>query len=416
VSRFEQALDALQHLPESRERTELGIDITFELRNSLQALGELKRLLNYIRKAQAQADLIGDRRRLGQASAFACQYYRLAGTVHRAIETGERAVAIADELKDPELAMTTRQFLGPALAAGGEHHRAAEVLTSAVERMRDDQAHDAMGTTGIMSVFLRIYLATSLAELGEFSTAMRHAEPAYRIAEGLGHVYSMTFACYGIGTIHVLRGAIDESISTLEHGLALCRSWNLPVALPLLGASLGHAYCVAGRAQEAIGLLEEAELQAIAMGRMGGHAMLMVRLGEAYLQATRISDARRCAHSALTLSQKNKERAFEAYALRLLGDPGFDEVVGERTAFYHRAAVLAEELRMHPLLAHCHLDLCQLCRRAGERANAETHLAKAIALFQAHDMPYWLQRAQAIASSVLTLGPCSADQPGRTKC
>ncbi len=397
MSRFEQALDALQHLPESRERTELAIDITFDLRNSLQALGELKRLLTYIRKAQAQADLIGDRRRLGQASAFACQHYRLSGDIGRAIQAGERAVAIADELEDPQLGIATRGFLGPALAARGDHRRAVEVLTSAVERMRGDQAHDAMGTTGIMSVFLRIYLATPLADLGNFSAAMLHAEAAYRIAEAAGHVYSITFACYGVGTIRVLRGEIDESITTLERGLELCRSWNLPVAVPLLGASLGYAYCLAGRSQEAIGLLEEAERQAGAMGRLGGHGILLVRLGEAYLQAARISDARRCADIALSLSKKNEERAFEACALRLLGDLGSHDtsVSEEAEAFYRRAAALAEELQMRPLLAQCYLDLGRFYRRADRQANAETHLNMAMALFRALDMPYWLKQAKA---------------------
>jgi class 3 adenylate cyclase/tetratricopeptide (TPR) repeat protein len=398
VARFEQALEGLQHLPESREQIELAIDITFDLRNSLQALGELRRLLDYVRTAQAQADLIGDKRRLGQASAFASQYYRLAGDIGCAIEAGERAVAIADGgLEDPQVGIVARGVLGAALAARGDHRRATEVLICATERIQGDLVHAVMGTTGILSVFLRIYLATSLAELGDFSTAMLHAESAYRIAEAVGHVYSITFACYGVGTIHVLRGEIAKSISALERGLELCRSWNLPVALPLLGSSLGHAYCLAGRAQEAIGLLEEAERQAGAMGRMGGHAILLVRLGEAYLHAVRIPDARRCAHIALTLSQQHKERAFEAYALRLLGDLGAHDAsaLEESEAFYRQAAGLAEELAMHPLLARCYLDLCRLYRRADRRASAETHLNMAIALFQAFDMPYWLEHAKA---------------------
>src|SRR5262249_11372183 len=73
VVRFEQALRALEHLPESRERTELAIDIRFDLRNSLHPLGRLKRILEHIRKVETLAALIGDQRRLGQASSFLCQ-------------------------------------------------------------------------------------------------------------------------------------------------------------------------------------------------------------------------------------------------------------------------------------------------------------------------------------------------------
>jgi class 3 adenylate cyclase/tetratricopeptide (TPR) repeat protein len=394
VTRFEQALEALQHLPESRERIELAIDITFDLRNSLQALGELQRLLSYILKVQDQASLIGDQRRLGQASVFACQYYRLAGDLHPAVVAGERAVEIADELGDPQLGIVARSALGPALAAQGHHRHATEILTAAVERLRADQASDVMGTTGIIAVFSRVYLAMSLAELGDFATATLHAEPAYRIAEAARHIYSIVFASYGIGSIRAIRGEITGSIAVLEHGLELCRLWNLPVGLPLLGTSLGHAYCLAARTEEAIRLLEETERQTGTTGRMGAHAMLMVRLGEAYLQAQRIGDAHRCARLALTLSREHMERAFEAYALRLLGDLSLqdDVALDESEAFYRRAAERAEELEMRPLLAQCYFDLGQLHRRTGRRASADAHFHMALTLFRTLDMPYWRER------------------------
>ena len=396
AARFEQALEALEHLPESRERGELAIDIHFDLRNSLQALGQLQQLLDNIRKVEAQAAFIGDQRRLGQASSFACQYYRLVGDVARAIEAGEQAIGIADELGDVQLAVVARNHLGPALAARGDYRRATQVLIEGVERLGTGSGPDLMGTTGMLSVFSRIYLATSLAELGDFATAMLHAEPAYQIAEAAGHVYSITFACYGIGTIRAIRGEIAESIAALERGLELCRTRNLPVALPLLGASLGHAYCLADRPEEAISLLEEAELQADAMTRMGGHAMLLVRLGEAYLQVQRTDDARQRALLALALARQHTERGLEAYALRLLGklalndDPGLEK----SEAFYREAIALADELGMRPLLAHCYLDLGQLFRRAGVRTNAVSYSKAAATLFRALDMPYWLERSE----------------------
>jgi predicted ATPase/class 3 adenylate cyclase len=400
VSRFEQALDALQHLPESRERTQLAIDIIFDLRNSLQALAELQRLLDYILKVQTEAALIGDQRRLGKASAFACQYYRLAGDLGPAVAAGERAVEIADELGDLQLEIVARSALGPALAARGDHHHATEVLTVAVERLSGDLARDVMGTTGIIAVFSRIYLATSLAELGDFTTAMLHAEPAYQIAEAARHIYSIVFACYGIGTIRGIRGDVAGSIAVLEHGLELSRSWNLPVALPLLSTSLGHAYCLAARPEEALVLLEEAERQTGATRRMGARAILMVRLGEAYLQAQRTEDARRCAQLAITLSRQLMERAFEAYALRLLGELGLQDPpdLEDSEAFYRQAAKRAKKLMMRPLLAQCYLDLARLHRRTGRPASAETHLHRALALFRALDMPYWRAQADALLS------------------
>lgn len=64
---FEQALEALQHLPESRETIEQAIDIRFDLRTSILPLGEVTRMRDHLRDAQALAEALGDQRRLARA-------------------------------------------------------------------------------------------------------------------------------------------------------------------------------------------------------------------------------------------------------------------------------------------------------------------------------------------------------------
>src|SRR5207248_3012092 len=65
VGYFEQALEALEHLTPGPEANERAIDIRFELRNSLQPLAAYTRLQEHLRKAEALAMALGDRRRLG---------------------------------------------------------------------------------------------------------------------------------------------------------------------------------------------------------------------------------------------------------------------------------------------------------------------------------------------------------------
>jgi predicted ATPase len=52
VSCFEQALTALHPLPDPRQKLERGIDLRFELRQSLFPLGELARVFGYLREAE----------------------------------------------------------------------------------------------------------------------------------------------------------------------------------------------------------------------------------------------------------------------------------------------------------------------------------------------------------------------------
>jgi tetratricopeptide (TPR) repeat protein len=311
-----------------------------------------------------------------------------------AIEAGERAVAIADEVGDQQLWIVSRSHLGPALAARGDHRRATAILAECVERLRGELVGDAMGTTGILSVFTRIYLVCSLAELGAFDAALDHAESALKIAESRNHVYSLIFACYGLGTVFAMRGELERGIAALERGVELCRSWNLPLGMPLLATSLGHACTLNGRLDEAIAVLEEADRQAGVMTRLGGHAMLLVRLGEAYLRQHRLDDARGAALKALALSRTHTERGLEAYALRLLGELAV-ESAAESETFIRQALARAEELELRPLIAQCELNLGALDGRAGRPDSAQRHLAAAAALFRALEMPYWLAQAEA---------------------
>jgi hypothetical protein len=50
-------------------------------------------------------------------------------------------------------------------------------------------------------------------------------------------------------------------------------------------------------------------------------------------------------------------------------------------AHYRQAHMLATELGMRPLVAHCHLGLATLYRRTGERAKANEHLSTATTMY-----------------------------------
>ncbi len=50
---------------------------------------------------------------------------------------------------------------------------------------------------------------------------------------------------------------------------------------------------------------------------------------------------------------------------------------------------------MRPLVAHCHLGLGKLYRRAGERQQAQEHLTVATTMYREMDMRLWLEQAGA---------------------
>ncbi|MEX2220513.1 MAG: sigma 54-interacting transcriptional regulator [Candidatus Rokuibacteriota bacterium] len=402
VAYLEQALAALEHLPKDRERREQAIDLRFELRNSLHALGDPERILAHLREAEALAKTLDDPRRLARVFSFMTQYFRLMGHLDLAVESAERARALADGLRDAPLWIVANTYLGAAYDARGEYRKAADVLKKSVELLPGTSIGRDVAA-GRVPVFSRIYLVYCLADLGDFRDGLVYGEEGLQLAEAADDAYSLIFASYGIGTLYLLKGEVGPAIAILEWALALCRTLTLPVALPLIACSLGTAYSLAGRAGDAIPLLEEGAREGVAIKRIGGHSLVVVRLGEAYLQAGRLDEADDAARQALQLARDKNERGHEAYALHLLGavlarrapeDPSAAD------AAFGQAMALAEELGMRPLLAHCHLGRARLEQRASRTAAARRLFTASIDGFRELDMPYWVERAETEARSL----------------
>ena len=72
---FEQALVAVEHLPESQERREQAIDLRLDMRNALIALGAFGAIFDHLCEAERLAASLDDHRRLGWVSAYLSNYF-----------------------------------------------------------------------------------------------------------------------------------------------------------------------------------------------------------------------------------------------------------------------------------------------------------------------------------------------------
>jgi tetratricopeptide (TPR) repeat protein len=272
------------------------------------------------------------------------------------------------------------------------------VLRSNVESLAGDLIRERFGQAGRPAVVSRAWLARCLAELGAFPEGTAHGEEAVRIAEAVDHPNSLIIAYLGVGFLSLRQRNLSRAISVLERGLDLCRVYNIPLWFPEAASALGCAYAFAGRAAEALPLLEQAEQRGAALGTMGGHALQVGYLSEAYLLAGRMQEAVQLAGRALDLSRDHQERGHQAWALRLLGEIAAHQDPTEiepAEKYYRQALALAEELGMRPLVAHCHLGLGTLHAKTGQWEQAHAELSTAIELYRAMQMTFWLSQAEA---------------------
>ena len=267
-----------------------------------------------------------------------------------------------------------------------------------MESLDGDLIRERFGLAGLPAVFSRGFLAWSLAELGQFADGMACGEDGIRIADAVQHPYSQIWADCGVGYLYLRKGDLDKAIRQLEHGLRLCQAADIRFSFPWVASFLGSAYALSGRLSEAVPLLEQAVEAAVSMKVMALRSLWVGWLSEAYLLAGRVDDAVELAGRALDLSRAHKERGFEAWTLRLLGEIALHRdppEVGKAEESYRQAMALADELGMRPLLAHCHLGLGKLYRRVGKREQANEHLTTATTMFRDMDMRLWLDQAEA---------------------
>ncbi len=396
VACFEQALDALAHLPRSRALLEQAVDLRLDLRQSLLPLGELGRIADSLLEARAVAEILDDQRRLGLVSAYLIHSFREAGDYQQALESGQRALAIAARLGDFALQIPANFYLGQHYYVLGEYGRAIGFLQENVESLQGDRVRERFGMAGLPSVHNRVWLAWCLGELGQFSEGIACGDEGIRIAEAADHPFGLAAACSGVGVLFLIKGDLHRAVLVLERGLSLCQI--VPFWFPRIASPLGAAYALSGRLAEALLLLEEAVAQAAAMGFTDIQPLRVARLSEGYLVAGRIQDAATVAGRALDLAREHRQRGCEAWALRLLG-----EIASRREPFeaekadeyYRQAITLAEELGMRPLQAHCHFGLARLYRRIGKPDQARSELSAAIDLYRSMEMTSWLEKAEA---------------------
>jgi len=395
VTCFEQALTALGHLPDTRERVEQAIDLRFDIRTALYAIGETERILVYLREAESLAKTLDDPRRLGRMSVYLCHSLCMAGDPREARGFGERARDIGESLADIPLQVTGNLYLGAACICTGDYREAEVSLRNVLPLLEGDLSRERFGQTGFPAVSVRYYLVWLLASLGRFEEGIAHGQEGIRLAEALDVPYSLANVCWMLAYLHIDRGELDEAVALLDRVAPLSRAWNLDFLSVFTTGALGYVHVLAGRVAEGIPLLEQALSGSEARGLVAAEPIFELYLGEAYLIAGQLDDALKLATRTLASARERGLRGFEASALRLSGEIlALRDPPAGADGYYREALALAEELGMRPLVAHCHFGLGRLHRHAARGPHALEHLATATTMYREMGMAYWLKRAE----------------------
>ena len=311
-----------------------------DLRPPLLQLGRLEEIRSLSEEAARMAEQIGDEVRQARAYAYLINYHYLRGEPARALEYGERCLAIAERLGDRILASVARRYMGHAYHALGQARHAIKVLQDNADALAADVDREPSAAAVTAYVSTCAWLAFAQADLGEFDSAETWADRARAEAEAWRHPYSEAIALTFAGQVAALRGQLERAVGPLARALTICRETSLTVWQAIPGGPArplpGGARPQAGRAVAPRGGRARCPTRSASRPTWPAGPRCSVRAS--WRWATRHAAAE-IGERAIELARTHGERGHEAAALRLLGDLALAHeppLVGTATEHYRR--------------------------------------------------------------------------------
>jgi len=405
---YEQALDALQHLPRSRDTLEHAVDVRLALRGALRPLYRLERIRELLLEAEQLADELGDPTRICNVTYLLAHSYEDQREYDKALQAGYRSVAMAEEVRDDLLKV---RAYGPITLVYEWTGRYQQALTchqwriAALARLPYVSSEGQLSTPMLQT---HAQMAFCLAQLGRFDEAITYGLAALREAEAANAPDGRFGACWRLSDVYLRRGDMKRALPIIDQYTEALEALGNPY--PWAPIQPGYAYALQGRIEEALAQLQLGERHAV--GEFGGasRAHWFVQLGEAYLLIGQRGEAINWAAQALELAHRCDERGHLAWTLRLMGDIAANDVAAraaDAEASYSEALDLGREAGMRPLQAHCHLGLGRLYRRIGRHDEAHAELATAVAMLREMGMAFWLPEAERELANVGGARPLS---------
>ena len=392
IAHLEQALTALTHLPESRERDTQAVDLRIDLRTSLFLLGDTARNTVVLAEAEQLAEALGDARRLGWVTLYTGENQRLIGDLADARMCYGRARALAEAADDVALRVAAVQYLGIGAHLAGEYPTSVELLREA-GREPSQGGRLVGGSVVASNAVVYSWLARSLAVLGEFEEATVCARGAAATAEQVGSTWGVLLTTFALGEVYRERGAFADALPPLERAVAIANQWSIRLMTAQVTSRLGAAYARAGRIDEGLDLLRIASAEVNEESSKSRYPVVMRLLGEVHALAGDLTEARACAERALRAAVSLGQRGDETWAWWLLGCTANTADAAEDA--FRGALELSSRLGMRPLAAHCHLGLGKLYRRTGRTQEAQERITTATKMYREMAMRWWLEQAEA---------------------
>jgi pimeloyl-ACP methyl ester carboxylesterase len=350
---LEQAVQAVDSLPESPERDRRAVDVRTRMRPVYDAIGSFANAAIRLQEAKSLARSLDDVERLFQVLIHQSYLYSSHGRI-------DEALAAADELRDLARANGAERYACEAdLAAAQALLMRADATTALrhlkphYDRFAGEWRHDRFGLLGTRAVWYLGHYAFAKALLGEFEAADRAAAESAQIAEEVGRPFDILAARYCGALVEIVRGPTPDFVSGFR-GVVGDRHTEAAASFrPWLSGVLGHAEYATGEYAAACETLQQAaaEAETFDLPQFEAYARAL-----AACACSRLPERAHEADldAALALARQRKDRWIEAIVLRAMAEQATGDA---RIDLLERACDTAEQSGLRPEAARARAAL-----------------------------------------------------------
>jgi class 3 adenylate cyclase/predicted ATPase len=376
---FQQALEALEHLPEDRQIIEQAIAIRIDLGPALRTIkrASAPEVEQTYTQAQELCQRLGDTPQLFPVLWGLCRVYHSRGELHKARELGEQLFSLALRMKDPALILEAHHTQWSTFFSLGELRYAREHFEQghALYDPRRHRQHAFLYAGHDPGVCCGTHAARTLWLQGYPDQALGKSQDALGLARELSHPFSLAFALLWAAIVHHHRGewrAVEERVG---EGLTLATEQGFPRWMALGNFLRGRLMVEHGQVEEGIAQLRQG---LAARATVEEQQPFVTYLAHAYGEAGEAQAGLSVVAEALAIARKNGSRPYEAELHRVKGELLLRQKVPdaeEAQACFQKAVEVARSQEAKSLELRAVMSLSRLWQSQGKKDEARQALA-----------------------------------------
>ena len=238
------------------------------------------------------------------------------------MDLAQEAIGLAKRFDDPGIWMEALFLLGATLFYRGDFSGAKAQFEKALSRY-DDRERTRLWASRLgqdAGIGHRCHLVLALWYLGYPEQAVRASGELKKLAELIGHPFSLAYAQHHTTWLYHQLRLPAETNAASEEGIQIATEQGFAMLHATETFFKAAAVLLDGRAGEALPLLTRALEAYRATGAGVWLPYFLSILGDAYIQAGRLEDAREVLNEGLAIAERSNELCQKAELLRLSGE------------------------------------------------------------------------------------------------